>query len=801
MDSHTQKRWNWLILCILAAGTFALFAPALKFGFLNYDDPDYVTKNAHVQSGLGLDNFVWAFTKSYSANWHPLTWISHMLDCQLFGPRAWGHHLTNILFHVANTLLLFLTLRRMTGAIWRSALVAALFAWHPLHVESVAWISERKDVLSTFFWLLTMLAYLEYARRPGRKWYLLTLTGLALGLMSKPMVVTLPFVLLLLDFWPLNRFSNLPWQPSSSTTLTPDPLKLPKLPWTRLLIEKIPLFGLVILASLATFFAQKSIGAVMGLGTVPLHDRIANIPISYVRYLKKIIWPNDLAIFYPFQSWSNLQIAAALLFLFASLVLIVLSCRKWPVLAVGWLWFLGTLVPVIGIIQVGTQSMADRYSYIPAIGIFIILAWGLGELAARWRLSPRLLASASTIALIACIAATASTLQTWQNTGTLFGHALEVTSNNTVAYTSLGFFQIDCGKTNEAKTNFDAALKIVPNWPAALFGEGLLYSTMGDDLTATNYYAQALKSAPSAYRVINICFANSLYRLGKLPEAADHYTAALNADPADVEANYMLGSILTKLDFNKEAIEYLNTSLQFQPESASAHDQIAQAYSKVGNNNAAFRHYKEAVRIDPNLAHAQRQLGILMAQNGQVTESLKHFEKSAQLEPTNSTAHFALAAAYEMQGQLDKSVEEFSTTSRLDPRNYEARRRLANTLAKQRKFGPAIQAYRDSLAVNPDLPETLANLAWLLATCPQPELHNGAEAVQFAKKACALGDKKDLRLLTSLDAAYARAGQFDDAIKTARQVMEQATAENQKSLADAAAKRIELYKAGNAYQQ
>ena len=377
----TRNQQSALVCLVLGLVTAALYWPMLHHDFIGiYDDDAYLTENSHVSSGLTWSGVVWAFQSGYAANWHPLTWISHMLDCQLYGLNPWGHHLTNLLFHVANTLLLFLWLKQLTGTMWRSAFVAALFAWHPVHVESVAWAAERKDVLSAFFWMLTLLAYTRYVceskvQSPKSKvFYVLALAFYALGLMSKPMVVTLPFVLLLLDFWPLNRLSKFQSQLAASETPATKPASY-------LIAEKLPFFALALAGSIIAYSVQQAGGAFWSPNVLPLQFRVANAVMAYVRYLSKAFWPVDLALIYPYpHHWSALLVMGATLTLVICSGWFIWRARRSPYLCVGWFWFLGTLVPTLGLVQVGVQSMADRYLYLPGIGLFIIVAWGLNDL-------------------------------------------------------------------------------------------------------------------------------------------------------------------------------------------------------------------------------------------------------------------------------------------------------------------------------------------------------------------------------------------------------------------------------------
>ncbi len=448
-QQRTKKRLLIISLLLIIA-TFMAFWQVTHCDFINFDDPEYVTDNRHVQDGLTVEGILWAFTTGHAANWHPLTWISHMVDVQLFGLQPGWHHLTNLLFHLANTLLLFLVLNRMTKALWQSAFVAALFALHPLHVESVAWVAERKDVLSTFFWMLTMGMYVSYVARPGLTRYLTLLLCFALGLMAKPMLVTLPFVLLLLDYWPLQRLEQKkPPQevrkPLSKDKKRTPPVKAPVQPvdhWPLirpLLTEKIPLFVLAVLSSIVTYLVQHHGGAVESLEAFPPSARVANAFVSYSTYMVKMLWPTNLAVFYPHPRWWPLwQVLGSVVLLIAITVLAIRGAKKRPYAAVGWLWYVGTLVPVIGVVQVGSQAMADRYTYIPLVGLFIIVAWAVPELLKKWPYRKEALIVLSALCLLCLFLVTWRQVGYWRNSIALYDHALEVTDANSLIHNNRG---------------------------------------------------------------------------------------------------------------------------------------------------------------------------------------------------------------------------------------------------------------------------------------------------------------------------------------------------------------------------
>jgi protein O-mannosyl-transferase len=530
--NFTRKQLMAIVCLALASVTLLVYAPMLWHGFVNYDDPDYITGNPHVTGGLTWANVVWAFTSSDAANWHPLTWISHMTDCQLFGVNhPAGHHLMNMLFHTANSLLLFLLLEKLTGAIWRSFFVAALFAWHPLHVESVAWASERKDVLSAFFWMLTLLAYSRYAQRRSSSGYLAALFFFACGLMSKPMVVTLPFVLLLLDFWPLGRISIQNSKPEIQKLF-------------RLFAEKIPFFALSLVSCLITYHAQS--GALWSTQALSFNFRLANAFMSYVRYISKIFWPTDLALIYPYPHyWPFAEVIGVAALLAMLSAIFILQARRFPYLPVGWFWFLGTLVPAIGLVQVGVQSMADRYTYLPGIGIFILAVWGVNDLLNSQPQKIKINALAGGIALASCLAATSIQLKYWRSSPELFLHAVEVTTDNYAAEDCLGKALENIGKKAEAEKLYTEAVRIEPDYPMAQFDLGMIQIEQGKPDEASNHLATAVQLWPHN-PVMQFDFGVFLAQHGQPDAAAAHFKAAL-ADKADFpEARQQLDLLSAK---------------------------------------------------------------------------------------------------------------------------------------------------------------------------------------------------------------------------------------------------------------
>ncbi len=495
-ETSFKARRDTHVCLFLVIVTLAVYWQVGNHSFVNYDDNLYVYENPYVQAGLTIENIMWAFIATYAKNWHPLTWLSHMLDCQLYGINPGWHHLTNVILHIVNTLLLFLVLRKMTGAFWQSGFVAALFALHPLHVESVAWVSERKDVLSTFFWMLTMWSYAWYVQRPGyverpgNNRYYLVLLFFFMGLMAKPMLVTLPFVLLLLDYWPLNRFQH-----GQSGGISDSEQRWLAL---RLIWEKVPLLLLAAASSVMTFLAQQSGGALRSLNVVPLTVRVSNAIVSYVSYIGKMIWPRKLAVLYPHPGMlPGWQVAGACLLLVFISFLAVRNVRRYPYFAVGWFWYVGTLVPVIGLVQVGEQALADRYTYVPLIGLFIIIAWTVPDLLARWRYRNAGLATIAALLLLILMATTRSQVKYWANSTMLFEHALDVTADNHVAHNHLGLLLLKEGRVNEAFIRFSEAVRIKPEYAYAHNNLGLVLKEEGSLEKAICHFREALRINPN----------------------------------------------------------------------------------------------------------------------------------------------------------------------------------------------------------------------------------------------------------------------------------------------------------------
>lgn len=585
--------------------TFFLYAPVRGYDFVNYDDPDYVTANPMVQGGVTQAGLHWAFTQSYAFNWHPLTWISHMLDCQWFGLDAGRHHLTSLAFHVANTGLLFWLVWLWTGAYWRSALVAAVFAWHPFHVESVAWVCERKDVLSAFFGLLTLLAYTAYARRfraRGFKaaafgWYALALLLLAAGLMSKPMLVTWPCLLLLLDFWPLQRRE-------------PGQGKVPG--WGQLVAEKIPFFVLVVTSAIVTFQVQQAEGAVATTSNFTVSERVANAFVAYARYFGKSFWPQDLVVFYMYPDrWKTGVIAGAVVLFVALSAVACWQARRRPWLFVGWFWFVGTLVPVIGLVQVGLQSMADRYTYLPMIGLSLAVIFELQT----W--TKRFLPAAASGAIAALVLGAGlwtahAQVKHWQNSETLFRHAVQVEPRNTVAQTMLGNTYDLQGRAQEALVCYQAVVVANPQFVQGYFNLGNGHARLNQLAEAAQAYEQALHMQPDyvdAMGNLGIMYE----RLGRPAEAEQQYVNGLKYRPDDPDLARNYAVYLLNVRRAAEAYELLRKATTVRATDPVLFLLLGDAARGMQQPAQAAEHYRQALALQPDFAEAQKKLAAVTA--------------------------------------------------------------------------------------------------------------------------------------------------------------------------------------------
>jgi len=552
-----------LIGLAIALLTLTVFAPVAHFDFVNYDDLEFVAENPHVSTGISATNLRWAFANAYAGTGGPLTWISHMADAQLFGLEAGAHHRTSLVLHTCNALLLFTVLLAMTHAPGRSAWVATLFAIHPLHVESVAWVAERKDVLSTTFWLLTTWAYVGYVQQPGSWRYVAMASLFALGLLSKPMVATLPFVLLLLDVWPLERINVRDiFRRRTRAARSPGV--------TRLVLEKVPLFVLSAISIGLTFEAQRQLGAIAAIDSLPIGSRVSNAIVSYVTYIGQAFWPVDLAAFYPHPLVIPLaQTAGAALALAVITVFAMTAARDAPYVTVGWFWYVGTLVPVIGIVQLGSHAMADRFTYIPLVGLFIIAAWGGASLLQRAGASRATLTIAAVALVAACAVVSRAQVHHWENGVALWEHATQVTRNNARAHANLGVALARLGQRRRASGEYREALRIQPQYAEAHNNLGLALADEGQTHEALAHYQEAVRLNP-AYANAHTNLANALDESGRGVEAIGHYREAIRLDSSHVLARINLAVALARAGRLEEAIVELEAALRIDPGNAAA---------------------------------------------------------------------------------------------------------------------------------------------------------------------------------------------------------------------------------------
>ena len=613
-----------LICVALAALTFLLFWPVSKAGFISYDDPDYVSQNPVVQQGITVEGIKWAFTTGHSGNWHPITWISHMLDVQLFGDSPHAQHLINVCFHIANVLLLFLLLQKMTRMQWRSAVVAALFAVHPLHVESVAWISERKDVLSTMWALLATWFYADivHKRKPLRV-FSFTSCCFALALMSKPMFVTLPALFLLLDLWPLQR-----------TTFNELKRSAPLL-----LNEKFPLLALAVLSSFVTYFVQQAGGAVRSVNEFGIGHRIANALLGYAVYLRKMLWPSDLAIFYP-----HAPVVDSVAVVVAAVVLITITCsaflhrRKRPYLLIGWLWYIGMLLPVIGIIQVGEQAMADRYTYFPLVGVFVGIVWGISELIAD---RERVATVCAVLAVGACSAFTWKQASYWKDNQSLFGNAIQVIDRNYLAHNHLATDFLRSGNVAEAKKHLEQAVAFRPQFADARANLGSLLAEEGKLADAKVHLVEALRSNPQ-FEQAHYNLGNILKAEGDYENAADHFATVIQLNPQNADAHSALGYMLAKGGQMPRAIAHYSEAARLHPSDPTTQFNLATALLNVGETNLALEHYTVAVKLQPDFVPALHQLGLVLSEQGRIEDAVDALTEVVRIQPDYADAQARL---------------------------------------------------------------------------------------------------------------------------------------------------------------
>ena len=777
------RRHTFLICGALAMIVFALFWPVRQFEFVNYDDNDYVFDNPHVQKGVTAQAIRWALTTGHASNWHPFTWISHMIDCQIYGVKPGGHHFTNVILHALNSILVFLLLRKMTGAQWRSAIVAALFAVHPLHVESVAWVAERKDVLSTLFWLVTTWAYVRYTEMRSApnvdraktmagcsdawRFYVLALILFAFGLMSKPMLVTLPCALLLLDFWPLRRVAGVVGRVAGDTFGVSDPGTRPTPPVTSLktiILEKLPFLALSIGASMATIWAQRGYGAIFSVQHLSISSRLSNAVVSYLRYIEKMVWPHNLAVPYPMPNhWPAWLVGLAIVFIVGVSVFAILRARTQPYLFTGWFWYLGTLVPVIGIVQVGMQAMADRYTYIPLLGIFIAVVWSIAELSRHWQHQRTAFAVITALTLAACAVVTSHQLKHWRNTETFFKHTIAVTEGNFTAHFNLANKLSSLGKMDEAISHYEACLKIRPDYASAHNNLGTALDKVGRHDEAAKHYAEAARFDNGSASQINL--ANVSLRAGKIDEAIARYQQALRSDPNSPEGNHNLGFAFLQQGKLDEAIAQFQKTVQIRPTYVDAYINMATALTRQGKQNEAAESCRAALRLEANNFEAHKKLGDLVAETGRTAEAIDHYTQAEKLKPDNAEVHNGLGIALATEGRMDQAIQHFQQSIKFSPDYAAGYANLGNAFASQGKLDHAIEQYQQALKLSPKDEQTHSNLGTALA-----QQRKFAEATEHFASAVQL-NPDNFQTRFSYGIVLAQAGKRDEAIAQLKEAL------------------------------
>jgi tetratricopeptide (TPR) repeat protein len=723
-QSILQKYQVTLICVVLILLVITAFEPVRHNDFVDYDDKTYILLNQHIHDGITWDSVKWAFTSGYAGNWHPQTWLSHMLDIDLFKLNPVGHHLHNLALHIASVVLLFLILRSLTGSLWRCALAAAIFGVHPLRVESVAWAAERKDVLCALFWMLTTAAYIGYARRGGVLRYLLVIMCFGLGLMAKPMIVTLPLVFLLLDIWPLARVPNLLSENILSAVAPSRPA-----PIGRLIVEKIPLLLLVAVSCLVTYKVQSSSGAVDALD-VTWTERIANGLISYVNYIVKIIWPINLAALYPFpeQGYPLWKPAAAFLLLSGWTVWTVRRVRKWPWLFVGWFWYLVTLIPVIGLVQIGNHAMADRYSYLPCVGILLMLVWTVFQCSARWKI-PRIVYAVLCAGVIpALIMTTRIQAAYWKNSLTLNEHTLAVTENNYVVYNNMGAALLvekrydesldylrkaleirpdyylantnmaltlkDLGQYDQAQVYANAAIKKEPYWGLAYFIRGRTLVAMGRDDDALAAYKQAAKLDSEDFRFFYDA-GLLLAKKGAFQEAIHYFKETIRCYPAWGDAWRDMGLAQQRLGLIEDALASYRMALKLISRDYVTCYRTAVCFEQIGHPRDAIYFYRQAITFKPDFSQAIDKLAWLLA-TSPVAEVRNPSEAVLLAQKANQIAEYknywlldTLAAAYAAGGRFKEAVETLQKAIKLA--------QTTNDAAAVEVFTTRLQLYQENL--------------------------------------------------------------------------------------------------------
>ena len=768
----------------LAIIVWIVYGQTRQFDFVNFDDGQYITDNAAVTNGVSLTGVASAFNSHATDNWVPLTTISHMVDCQFYGLNAGGHHLTNILLHTAAVIFLFLALNRMTGALWRSAFVAAVFAAHPLRAESVAWISERKDVLCGLFFMLTLWAYSGYARKGKRMaWYVTTLFFAACALMSKPVAVTLPFVLLLLDYWPLKRFREQPMDAGSGHQAAE------VTPVLRLIAEKIPFLILSVAACLPTVLSERQ-GITMTT-VVPISLRMENALVSYVVYIKELFYPAKLAAFYyyPIRGLPFWEVAGAFLFLAAVSLAAFYWRRAHPYLLTGWFWYVVMLGPVIGLVQVGSQAHADRHTYFSEIGLGLLLTWLVADFCARLRQGRALLAGISAVILCALMVSGHRQTSYWRNGGTLWAHAIDCDPYDIRARYDLGNYLNQKKDLDGAIFQYESAIQVDPDFIGAHNNLGMALSAKGDVDGAIVQYEQAIKLDPD-YAIAHYNLGSAILKKGQTDEAIQEFQAALNIDPAHAEVRN-----------NPDLALPEQTAARMKTDYAQFHNGLGLALAWKGELNEAIVQYQEALKLNPYYLEAIYNLANAFSKAGQIDEAVAAFQEAFKMDPGNAKQHNNLGTALRRLGRTDEAIAQYQEALKMDPSYAPAYYNLGNVLFQKGEINEAIAEYQAALKAQPNnmmLQNNLAHAIWTLATSPDASKRNGTEAVEFAQTADQLAGGNNPVILRVLAASYAESGNFPKAIEISKRALALATGQQNSALVNVLQQEISRYQTGSA---
>lgn len=781
-----------IMVAALMTAVLVVYTPIDRNGFIRVDDDAYIYANEHVQEGLTWQGIRWACTSGYAANWHPVTWISHMLDVELFGLVAADHHWCNVLLHAVCAVLLFLTLQRMTGAVWRSLLVAFLFAVHPLCVESVAWAAQRKNVLSTLFWLLTLYAYADYAERPSPLGYLLVCLLFVLGLASKSMLVTLPFALLLLDYWPLDR-----WRYPENESAA----------WPRsrldLLLEKLPLLALSAASCLITLLVQSRGEAVSSLGLLPLSARFRNALVTSVEYVGKLLWPWELAFHYPhrgpiLEGW---HVAGATLLLAAVTLFVVWQARKRSYLPVGWFWYLGTLVPVIGLVQVGAQGMADRYMYVPQIGLLVMLVWGGEELTSRLpgRLSIRWALAISCLSLLAI--GTYRQVQVWRDDVTLCSHAIRVTSDNLLMHNNLGIALLDRGDLAGAKRELEAALNIWQAYPDAHANLGRVLVRQSNFEQALLHLKRAAASGQMDDTALDVELGDALAGLDRLTEAVAAYQHALSRFPANGRSMVRLGVALRRQGKVDSALEIMERVHRLQPDATEPARDLATTAAVLGRDQLAVQVSRKVLQSLPGDVPIRLTLAAALTRLGEHEAAAIEYLECLRLQADLVAAHHGLGRAWTMvPHRLDDAITQLERARRLAPGEVEVLADLGLARLSQGRPKVAVTVWREGLRQSPENADLINNLSWVLATSSEASVRNGEEALALAEHLSRLEPDR-AGTWDTLAAAYAEQGCLDEAVTAQEKAIELSNSTRDSALTGELEARLVLYRSGKAYRE